>query len=228
MPRSPLHGRRIHIAGSVHADPATATPQEVDAANALLAELVPRLVARGACFVIPVDAEKFHPDGRMVCFDWPIWTAISAALPRRPTTSTGPLVVAVQHNKSEGQVPAERSALWDSLRLTDHVVIESAAHWSMNSKRMEAAARWGDILIALGGGEGIHFLANLYHDAGKPIVPLNLLLSPPDQGAAKLFNLGLTRSQAGRLFQVREGPDPHGWLNRINFGPRRRPGRAGR
>ena len=43
----------------------------------------------------------------------------------------------------------------------------------MNSKRMEVQARWGDILLALGGSEGVLFLANVYHDAGKPVVPLN-------------------------------------------------------
>jgi len=80
MARSPLWGRRIHIAGSVHPDPTIAAPEEVAAANALLVELVPRLVARGAGFVIPVDAEKHHPDGRMICFDWPIWEALSEAL----------------------------------------------------------------------------------------------------------------------------------------------------
>ena len=42
----------------------------------------------------------------------------------------------------------------------------------MASKRMEAQARWGDILIAIGGGEGVLFLANLYHDAGKPVIPV--------------------------------------------------------
>jgi hypothetical protein len=60
------------------------------------------------------------------------------------------------------------------------VQIENVSHWNMNSKRMEAQARWGDILITLGGGEGVLFLANLYHDAGKPVVPLNLPICPPD------------------------------------------------
>ncbi len=40
---------------------------------------------------------------------------------------------------------------------SDLVQIENAAHWNMNSKRMEAQARWGDILIALGGAEGVLF-----------------------------------------------------------------------
>ena len=45
--------------------------------------------------------------------------------------------------------------------------IENAAHWNMNSKRMEAQARSGDILVTLGGTEGVLYLANLYHDAGR-------------------------------------------------------------
>jgi hypothetical protein len=218
-----LWGRRIHIAGSIHPDPAVASAAEVAAAVALLSELVPRLVARGAGFVIPVDAEKLHLDGRPVCFDWTVWEAVANALVRRPAMAPSPFAVAVQHHKSELQIPTTRETLWDSLRSSDLVVIENAAHWNMNGKRMEAAARWGDVLLALGGGEGVHFLANLYHEAGKPVVPLNLALSPADQGALHLFNYGLRRSQSSQLFQVREGPDSHAWLNRINFSARRTP-----
>lgn len=221
MPRSPLWGRRIHIAGSVHPDPAIASQSDVTAALELLDGLVRRLVASGASFVVPVDAEKFHPDGRPICFDWPVWATLHQSLVRRPRDAASPLAVAVQHHKSEGQVPLDRQALWDDLRSSDLVTIENAAHWNMNSKRMETAAALGDILVAVGGGEGVHFLANLYHDAGKPVVPLNLPLSPADQGALRLFSFGLTRSQSGRLFQVREGLDAHGWINRINFSPRR-------
>ena len=57
----------------------------------------------------------------------------------------------------------------------------------MNSQRMEAQARWGDILIAVGGGEGVLFLANLYHDAGRPVVPLNCKLVSADTGARRLL-----------------------------------------
>lgn len=221
MSRSPLWGRRIHIAGSVHADPSIASPEAVVETEALIAALVPRLVQLGANFVIPVDAEKRHGDGRPVCLDWQVWDAVASALARRPSGAPGPLAVAVQHHKSEAQVPAAREALWDSLRLTEHVAIENAAQWDMNIKRMEAAARRGDILLAIGGGEGVHYLANLYHEAGKPIVPLNLPLAPPDQGARKVFNFGLSGNNARRLFQVREAPEPHHWLNRLNFPARR-------
>ena len=221
MPRSSLWGRRIHLAGSVDANPVVASAAEADAALALIAEIVPRLIKLGATFVIPVDAEKLHPDGRPICFDWAAWEALAENLHLRPADAIFPLAVAVQHHKSELQVPQTRQALWDRLRYSDLVSIENAAHWNMNSKRMEAAARWGDILLAVGGGEGVSFLANLYHEAGKPIVPLNLKLGAPDKGAARLFEYGLTRSQTSRLFQVRERPDSHTWLNRINFPPRR-------
>jgi len=122
----------------------------------------------------------------------------------------------VQHHKNEEQIPKEFEALWDDLRNSDLVQIESAAHWNMASKRMEAQARSGDILVTLGGGEGVLFLANLYHDAGKPVVPLNVPICSPDAGARRLFAFGLSSSHSQRLFNA-SGVGPHGWINRINF-----------
>ncbi|MFZ8458428.1 hypothetical protein ACO1MZ_14160, partial [Staphylococcus aureus] len=85
------------------------------------------------------------------------------------------------------------------------------------SKRMEVQGRWGDILIAAGGSEGVLFLSNLYHDAGKPVVPLNLPICAPNVGARRLFDYGLSSPYTPRLFRTLEGLDPHGWINRINF-----------
>ena len=98
------------------------------------------------------------------------------------------------------------------------VKIENAAQWNMNSKRIEMQARWGDILITVGGGEGVHHLANLYHDARKPVVPLMLKICAPNKGSLRLFEFGLASSQTARMFRT-DGPlDPHGWINRLNFG----------
>ena len=128
----------------------------------------------------------------------------------------GPLAIAVQHHKNEEQIPESFDRLWDDLRNSDRVQIENAAHWNMASKRMEAQARWGDILIALGGSEGVLFLANLYHDAGKPVVPLNAPICAPGTGARRLFEFGLSGNHAPQLFRA-TGMDAHGWINRINF-----------
>lgn len=223
MPHSPLYGRRIHISGSVMDDGAVASTSDVQSARDFVAALVKELVRRGANFVIPVDAEPLRKaDGLPICFDWLIWTAIKENWTLRPPNVPGPLAVAVQHHKTEDQIPESHLALWDELRTSPQVKIENAAHWNMASKRMEAQSRFGDILVALGGTEGVLYLANLYHDAGKPVVPLNLALCAETTGARRLYNFGLTSSQSRRFFQVAEDGDSHDWINRIRF-PARQP-----
>lgn len=221
MARSSLFGRRIHITGSIAADASAATTQEVARAREVVEVLVKDLLRKGASFVIPVDAEKTRPDGLPICFDWLIWDTIQKNLHTRPEGAPNPLVVAVKHHKNEDQIPDQFAGVWGALRGSALVQIESAAHWNMNSKRMEAQARHGDILIALGGGEGVLFLANLYHDAGKPVIPLNLKLGPANTGALRLFEYGLTGSNAQRLFQTEGGTSAHSWLNRIEMPARK-------
>ena len=222
MPTSPLFGRRIHIAGSISCDESVATCDEVQAARELVKGLVLDLIKRGATFVVPVDAEKLREgDSLPICFDWLIWQTLCDNLARRPSGAPNPLAIAVQHHKNEDQTPTEFEQLWDDLRASDLVHIENVSHWNMNSKRMEAQARWGDILIALGGSDGILFLANLYHDAGKPVVPLNAAITPPNTGARLIFSrVGLSNSDAQRLFQANDY-SAHTWINRINFTPRK-------
>jgi len=219
--KSPLFGRRIHIAGSIADNPSLASTADVQQTRELIEGLVQQLVKKGASFVVPVDAEKVRPaDGLPTSFDWLVWKTIYASLAQRPSGAPNPLVVAVQHHKNEGQIPPEFESLWDNLRSSDLVQIENAAHWNMNSKRMEMQARWGDILIVVGGSEGVLFLSNLYHDAGKPVVPLNAPVCAPDTGARRLFNFGLSSTQAQRLFQTVD-LTAHAWINRINFTARR-------
>lgn len=218
MARSPLSGRRIHISGSVVNDLAIAPTADVEAARELIALLVRELVRRGANFVIPVDADpKRGVDGLPVCFDWLLWKTVKDNLIHRPQNVPGPFVVAVQHHKTEDQIPDEYLDLWDELRASQLIKIESAAFWNMNSKRMEAQARFGDVLIALGGDEGVLYLANLYHDAGKPIVPLNLPVCAETKGARRLYAFGLASAQTRRLFQIADDGDAHDWINRIGF-----------
>ena len=222
MPRSSLFGRRIHIAGSISCDESVATRDEVQAARELVKGLVLDLIKRGATFVVPVDAEKLRKgDSLPICFDWLIWQTLYDNLARRPSGAPNPLVIAVQHHKNEEQIPPEFEQLWDDLRASDLVHIENVSHWNMNSKRMEAQARWGDILIALGGSDGVLFLANLYHDAGKPVVPLNAAITPPNTGARLIFSrVGLSSLDAQRLFQANDH-SAHTWINRISFTSRK-------
>ena len=217
MHRSPLFGRRIHIAGSIVDDLSVAAPADVAAARELVVDLVKALVRKGANFVVPVDAEPKRSDGSPITFDWLIWRTLRDSLSLRPVAAPGPFAVAVLHHKTEDQIPADHVELWDELRESSVVRIENASLWNMNAKRMEAQARYGDILITLGGTEGVLHLGNLYHDAGKPVVPLNLPLSPPTSGSRKLYEFGTTSSNSARLFRITDGGDAHDWINRIRF-----------
>jgi len=217
MARSPLLGRRIHIAGSISKDPAVATPDDVTKARELVFGLVRALMKLGATFVVPVDAEPKRGDGQPTCFDWLVWQTIKDAISTRPAGAPIPLAVAVQHHKNEDQIPAEFHALWDEMRDSRVVRMESAARWNMNSKRMEAQARYGDILIALGGTEGVRFLADLYHAAGKPVIPLNLPITPDNEGSRRLYSFGEASGNSRKLFQIADGGDSHDWINRIRF-----------
>ena len=217
MARSSLLGRRIHIAGSISKDPAVASPDEVAASRELVAGLVSALMKLGATFVVPVDAEPKRDDEQPICFDWLVWQTIKDTISTRPAGAPVPLAVAVQHHKNEDQIPDEFHALWDEMRDSPVVRMESAARWNMNSKRMEAQAKYGDILIALGGTEGVRFLADLYHAAGKPVVPLNLPITPENEGSRRLYSFGEASPNSRKLFQIADGGDSHAWINRIRF-----------
>ncbi len=221
MALSSLHGRRIHIAGSIAKDPSIASAEEVKLARDFVQKLVIELMKAGATFVVPVDAEKPRDsDGLPICFDWLIWETIFENLTDRPSKAVNPLAIAVQHHKTEDQIPGEKAAMWDRLRGSDLVLIDNASSWNMNSKRMEIQAEHGDVLITLGGGEGVLFLANLYHATGKPVIPLNFKLCAPDFGSLKLFGQALSKENAARFITVKGDTASHGWINRLSFGTR--------
>ena len=224
MSASSLLGRRIHIAGSISDDPSVAPRAEVERAQECIKLLVPRLVERGATFVLPIDDEKTREaDGLPICFDWLILRVLVECIDSRPRDAPEPYAVAVRHHKSEGQVPTELTKLWQQFRDSRHVEIRDVGHWNLYSKRMEAQASHGDVLIALGGKDGVLYLANLYHDAGKPVVPLNIPITPEGAGAQKLFDdIGLSQFNANRLFRPKGSMTVRAWMGKVDFNNRGR------
>jgi hypothetical protein len=219
---SPTFGRRIHIAGSLP-ELSVASSSEATRARQFVQLLVKQLLKRGATFVVAVDAEKKRDDGVPICFDWVIWNTIQQNLSLRPHGAPTPTAIAVKHHKNDEQIPAEYVEFWDEFSATDHVRIESAAHWNMNSKRMEMQARHGDILITVGGGEGVLFLANAYHDAGKPVIPVNFPVSTPGSGTQKIYEFSSARNNAARLFRTKDANTALTWLERITPNSRSEP-----
>lgn len=220
----PLLGRRVHISGSIHKDPTVASRESVEAARDFVRELVIALMKDGATFVVPVDDEKpREADGLPFCFDWLILETIEANLrlsPREVQASGEPLVVAVQHAKNVSQIPADKQEVWDRLNEpADLLVVENAGHWSMNSKRLEIQAQHGDILIVLGGTEGVLHLANLYHSTGRPVIPLPFAIHEEKSGARRLWDAALVSTETHRFFSVTGSQSAHRVLNRLNLAP---------
>lgn len=220
MSRSSLFGRRIHIAGSVSESMSVAPSAEVRKTRELVALLVAGLVERGTTFVVPVDDEKKRSgDNLPICFDWLVWKVLDERMDDRPPEAPTPYAVAVRHHKNESQVPAELATLWSRMRDSGHVELRSVGHWNMQAKRMDAQAERGDVLVAIGGGDGVLYLANKYHDAGKPVVPLNARVTPKGSGARRLFDdIGMAQFHANRLFQPASGRTAHEWLGTVDFG----------
>jgi hypothetical protein len=220
---SAIFGRRIHIAGSLP-DQEVATTSEAKRARQFVQQLVKDLMKKGATFVLPVDAEKTRSDGIPFCFEWLIWTTIAQNLHLRPHNAPMPVAVAVKHHKNDEQIPEEHVEFWDEFSGTDNVRIDHAAHWNMNSKRMEVQARHGDILITVGGGEGVLFLANAYHDAGKPVIPVDFGVSTPGSGTHRICEFASV-GNAPKLFRTGDGNTALTWLARITPNSRHEPGK---
>lgn len=220
MNHSSLYGRRIHIAASVNSSPEVATVEEITHARDFVRSLVIALMKEGCTFVVPVDSEpERKADGQPVCMDWLIWETLFANQHQRPPSAPLPLAVAVQHHKTENQIPEKFAALWDNFKGSSLISIDNASHWDMASKRMEIQAARGDILITLGGCEGVLYLANLYNQAGKPVVPLAFKLCEEHKGSLRLFNLAMSRQSTSQFFQT-TSQTPHDWINRLVFASR--------
>ena len=213
MARSPLFGRRIHIAGSIPSkeeEEKYASAEEVGHARQLVEVLVKELLRKGANFVIPVDAEKSRKsDGLPICFDWLVWDTIQKNLASRPTGAPNPLIIAVKHHKNEEQIPEQYQHLWDTLASISR--IESAVHWNMNS-RMEVQALWR--YSDRDWRRGCYFSQPVSRCWQTRYSFESQTLST--HTGAQRIQVAYQAAMHGD-FQTESGISPHTWINRIDF-----------
>jgi len=82
------------------------------------------------------------------------------------------VVVASQHSLQK--VPEWRADLWQACRKRSDFDLEATpAGWRMAGVIRERQILRGDVLLVLGGGAGAEHLAELYLDAGKPVLPIH-------------------------------------------------------
>lgn len=115
-----ISGRRIHIAGSAHADTDSTL---VKYGHDLVDQLVWSLAEQGATFVVGVGKEPHvdpeDPFSLSTVFDWTALAATLACIRHGsvpPTGSQGPLVATVVTSKTDGQIPNHHRPIWEDLR----------------------------------------------------------------------------------------------------------------
>lgn len=216
-----LKGRRIQIAGSASGD---ADPAILQYAHELVRELVLSLAQRGAMFLSDFGREPrsgAEQNGPAVIFYWTVAEALNKALDERAAvarSAQGQLLVALATTKTDAQVPDHRRGLYVGLRDAGAVTLDFLRPgWSSGALRRERQAQFGDILIAISGGEGIEHLAREYSRRGKPIIPLDLQLGSSSGdgtgGAVRLFGEALADTRG--FFAVPSGQSAPELLDRI-------------
>lgn len=193
-------GRRFHIAGSAHKSTSRIL---LEYAHAVIAGLTDALLAAGGSVSVGVGKEPREVGGDpssspSLIFDWTVLERVGAHLEERGSlgTAQAPLVATVASSKTESQIPDDRRALWKQLKNMGAVAMEFLdAGWSSGAMRRQRQARLADVLIILSGGEGVEQLAELYVQAGKPVIPLDLdvgaITDDGSGGAARLYQRAL-------------------------------------
>lgn len=175
-----LGGRRIHIAGSAAHDTDEAL---IRYGHDLVDSLVREFAKRGATFAVGVGKEPLVRTDDLsspaTIFDWTALAALSECLADGSAQSVpqGRLLATIATSKTDQQIPVSRLPIWNGLNDAGAVILEhTKPGWTSGAYRRAALARLGDVLIILGGGEGVEHLAELYAAAQKPVIALDLNL----------------------------------------------------
>ena len=182
----------------------------LEAAHEFVSSLTEQLIAAGAGLVLGVGNEPLGDAGLPCTFDW---TALEAMSSTPDAGSDWPAeqsrrfwIVASQ--RALARVPDSRQSVWANCNgRTDFELELSAPGWRMGGVIRAAQVLRGDVLVVLGGGAGVEQLAQLYHDEGKPVIPIRCALGAYSQdgngGASYLHSRAL--SEPGTFFELRAG-----------------------
>ncbi|EKV01609.1 hypothetical protein Lepto7375DRAFT_3782 [Leptolyngbya sp. PCC 7375] len=175
-----IQNQRIHIAGSASNSIETSL---LKYAHDLIFQLVKYLASEGAKFIVGVGKEPLSDSETSLSlpliFDWTVLAALGESLKEGSADavdSHGRLITTVATSKLNSQIPESRRELWDFLLNFKSVELEFLRHGlSSGALRRQKLSSKGDILIVIGGGEGVEHLAeDEYIAKSKPVIPFDL------------------------------------------------------
>lgn len=173
-----VFGKYIHLAGSASKSRDVAL---IRYAHDLVRRITTEILHSGGGLVLFAGKEPVREVGLSgspaVIFDWTILEVADSVAAqgglhwphRRP-----PLVI-VTSEKAEQEIPQPRRALWERLLKSNLVRLEYIQPGARSGAMLrERQARFGSVLICLGGGTGVEHLANLYQSRRRPVIPLDV------------------------------------------------------
>lgn len=191
-----ISGRRFCIAGSANE---SVDSTLLEYAHRLVIEIVRALVAEGGvllCGVGKNPLQKASTNSLSLIFDWTIMEYVAAEFTAgrlEVEKPQGRMLASVLTYKTNSQIPPDKAATWETLIGANATTIQHIEPgWASGAVRRQHQARLADVLIAIGGGEGVEHLAKEFVSQGKPVIPLDLNLGASkgdgSGGAHRLFN----------------------------------------
>ena len=146
--------------------------------------------------------------GHPLTFDWTIFSALHKYVDQAPPGSVT-LASTVTTSKTYAQIPEDRMPIWNDLITRGCLaVLPGEWNWFSGAVRRALLASHADVLITLGGGEGVEHYGSLFQARSKPVIPLDLQIgsSSNDGRGGSLRILDRVRSDP-RLFFPLLAPD---------------------
>ncbi|MBI5692020.1 MAG: hypothetical protein HZC55_18215 [Verrucomicrobia bacterium] len=208
----------VLVAGSIAPDCDAATAAY---AHEIAREAVAGLAPLGVRFeIMPGRLPALGAHGLPVAFDWEIIRSLSQLLAKGllSVSPAGPFVACTTTLKTLERIPPEYRADWDRLLAAKAMHLRFVPPgWASGAIRRSRAAEFADVLLAIGGGEGIEHLATEFLRRARPVVPLDLNVAGSSGdgagGSGRLLREFLGASNPP--YVLRDGSSPNSVLSRL-------------
>ena len=182
--RQSLAGKYIQIAGSAHE---TTDLKVLKYSHELIRYLTSELLRNRAKLIVATGSEDIvDPDkpswDTALYYDWNVLEGIGHYINSEASNillAEGPLAVIISSEKAESEIPDSRRSLWNQLIEKQAIQLERLPPgWNAGAFRRQLEAKYGNGLIIIGGGEGVEHSSQLYIENRRPIIPIDLPISP--------------------------------------------------